>query len=50
VLFSLDQGNELMVPIEQEYCLVLFLSAFADLRAAMTQLQKSIELIKKDIA
>ena len=50
VLFSQDQGNELMVPVENEYCLVLFLSSFADLQKAMTQLATSIEQIKKDIA
>lgn len=50
VLFSLDQGNELMAPVEKEYCLVLFMSSFADLRVAMTELTRAIELIKKDIA
>jgi predicted regulator of Ras-like GTPase activity (Roadblock/LC7/MglB family) len=50
VLFSLDQGNELMVPVEKEYCLVLFLSSFADLQKAMTELKTAIEKIKLDIA
>ena len=50
VLFSLDQGNELMVPVSKDYCLVLFLSAFADLRTAMEELEKTTEAIKKDIA
>lgn len=50
VLFSQDQGNELMVPIENEYCIVLFLSSFADLHKALDELRKTIELIKQDIA
>jgi len=50
VLFSLDEGNELMVPVEKEYCLVLFLSAFADLQKAMMELQNTIEKIMKDIS
>jgi len=50
VLFSHDQGNELMVPIAKDYCLLLFLSSFADLKLAMAELARSIELIKQDIA
>lgn len=50
VLFSLDEGNELLVPVAKDYCLVFFLSSFADLRAAMAELAKSIELIKQDIS
>lgn len=50
VLFSLDQGNELMVPVDTEYCLVLFLSSFADIHKAMEELMKTIELIRQDIA
>lgn len=50
VLFSQDQGNELMVPVDKEYCLVLFLSSFADLQKAMSELKHTIANIKKDIA
>jgi predicted regulator of Ras-like GTPase activity (Roadblock/LC7/MglB family) len=50
VLFSHDQGNELMVPIANDYCLLLFLSSFADLKVARAELARAIELIKQDIA
>lgn len=50
VLFSRDQGTELMVPVEADYCLVLFLSSYADLKNAMDELKNALELIKKDIA
>lgn len=49
VLFSLDEGNELIVPVEPDYCLILFLSPYADLRNAMNGLEKAIVQVKKDI-
>jgi len=49
VLFSLDEGNELIAPISGEYCLLLFLSSFSNLADAMTNLRKAIELLRKDI-
>lgn len=49
VLFSLDEGNELIAPVSGDYCLLLFISSFADLNDAIAKLKKSIELIKKDI-
>lgn len=49
VLFSLDEGNELIVPVMGEYCLLLFLSAFASPLEAMTHLKKAVELLKQDI-
>ncbi len=49
VLFSLDEGNELIVPVMDDYCLVLFLSPLATLQDALTHLNKSVELLKKDI-
>ncbi len=49
VLFSLDEGTELVVPVAEEYCLMLFLSAYADLQAAREKLKTTIELLKKDI-
>jgi predicted regulator of Ras-like GTPase activity (Roadblock/LC7/MglB family) len=50
VLFSLDEGNELIAPVAGEYCLLLFLSAYADLRDAIAALKKAVELLKQDIA
>lgn len=49
VLFSLDEGNELIAPVAGEYCLLLFLSTYADVRAAIGALKKAVELLKKDI-
>ncbi len=49
VLFSLEEGNELLVPVMDDYCLILFLSSYADIRVAMQELTKTVELLKKDI-
>jgi len=49
VLFSLDEGNELIVPVEPDYCLILFMSPYTDIRLAMTELDKAIVLLQKDI-
>ena len=49
VLFSLDEGNELIAPVSGDYCLLLFLSSFSNLQNAMTNLEKAIVLLRKDI-
>jgi len=49
VLFSLEEGNELLVPVSGEYSLLLFLSAYANLQEAMGALKNAIVLLKKDI-
>ena len=49
VLFSHDEGSELIVPVDPDYCLILFLSSYADIRHAMTELDKATVLVKKDI-
>ena len=49
VLFSLDEGNELIVPVTDEYCLLLFLSTYANIHEAMTGLKKTVELLRRDI-
>ena len=49
VLFSLDEGNELIAPVGKEYCLILFMSSYSDIRQAIVEMNKSIELLKKDI-
>jgi len=50
VFFSLDKGKELVVPIEDEYCLVLLLSVYADFQVALNGAGSSIERLKKDIS
>ncbi|MFA5072809.1 MAG: roadblock/LC7 domain-containing protein [Nitrospirota bacterium] len=49
VLFSREDGNELVVPVAEEYCLLLFLSAYANIQDAMTELSHAIALLKQDI-
>ncbi len=49
VLFSLDEGNELIAPVSGDYCLLLFLSPFANLQEAMTALKKAVELLRKEV-
>lgn len=49
VLFSLDQGNELLAPVAADYCLLLFLSPYADIPAAVTAIKKAVELLKKEV-
>lgn len=49
VLFSLDEGNELIAPVGKDYCLILFMSSYSDIRQAMAEMMKAIELLKKDI-
>ncbi len=50
VLFSQEDGNELLAPVAEEYCLLLFLSAFSNVQESMTALTTAIERLKKDIA
>lgn len=48
VLFSHDQGNELLAPVATDYCVLLFLSPYADMKSAMSELSRAIELLKKE--
>jgi predicted regulator of Ras-like GTPase activity (Roadblock/LC7/MglB family) len=49
VLFSLDQGNELIVPVSGEYCLLLFLSTYSHVQDAMAGVKKTVDLLKKEV-
>ena len=49
VLFLKDEGNELVVPIGEDYCLLLFLSAFANLQEALAKLKEAINRLERDI-
>jgi predicted regulator of Ras-like GTPase activity (Roadblock/LC7/MglB family) len=49
VLFSLDAGNELMVPVSGEYCLLLFLSTYARVQDAMAAVKPGVELLEKEV-
>ena len=50
VFFSLDKGKELVVPVEDEYCLVLPLAVYADFQVALKGAGGAIEQLKKDIS
>ena len=50
VFISLDRGRELVVPVEDDYCLVLLLSVNADFREALKRAGAAIERLKKDIS
>jgi hypothetical protein len=49
VLFSLEEGNELMVPVAEDYCLLLFLSNFANVQEAIRRLKIAVQSLRKDI-
>ncbi len=49
VLFSLDEGNELLVEVSGEYCLLLFLSSYAHIRDAMNGIKAAVENLKKEM-
>ncbi len=50
VLFSLDKGQELVVPVADEYCLVLFLPVYANFRIALIKARSTVERLTKDIS
>lgn len=49
VLFSLEEGNELIVPVGGEYCLLLFLSSFASPQEALEHLAVAVQQLQKEI-
>jgi predicted regulator of Ras-like GTPase activity (Roadblock/LC7/MglB family) len=50
VLFSLDEGNELIVPVLKDYCLLLLLSPYANLQSAMKALGTTIDELIVEIS
>jgi len=50
VLFSLDEGIELMVPVSNDYCLLLLLSPYANLHGAMAALKTAIAELVVEIS
>ena len=50
VLFSLEDGNELMAPVLNDYCLLLLLSPYANLQNAMAGLKTAIEELIVEIS
>jgi predicted regulator of Ras-like GTPase activity (Roadblock/LC7/MglB family) len=50
VLFSLDEGNELIAPVLNDYCLLLLLSPYANLHGAMAALRTAIDELIVEIS
>jgi predicted regulator of Ras-like GTPase activity (Roadblock/LC7/MglB family) len=50
VLFSLDEGNELIAPVLKDYCLLLLLSPYANLQSAMKALGTTIDELIVEIS
>lgn len=49
VLFSLEEGIELIVPVAENYCVLLLLSAFANVQDAIASLKITVQRLRKDI-
>jgi len=49
VLFSLEEGMELIVPVLGDYCLLLLLSNFASVQDAIEGLKITVQRLRKDI-
>ncbi len=49
VLFSHDEGNELIVPVSGEYCLLVFLSTYTHIQDALSGTKSAAELLRKEI-
>ncbi len=50
VLFSMEEGNELMAPVLNDYCLLLLMSHYANLQSAMDGLKKTIDELIVEIS
>lgn len=49
VLFSVEEGTELVVPVSEEYCLLLFLSAYANLQEALERTRDAMKRLKAEV-
>ncbi len=49
VLFSHDEGNELIVPVSGEYCLLVFLSSYTYVHDALNRIKTAADLLRKEI-
>ena len=50
VLFSLDEGNQLIAPVMTDYCLLLLLSPYANINCAMKGLKTAIDELVVEIS
>lgn len=50
VMYSLDQRNELVIPIEEEYCLLLILSPITSIQECLYRAQGGLERLKREIS
>jgi predicted regulator of Ras-like GTPase activity (Roadblock/LC7/MglB family) len=49
VFFSLDERNELLVPVTNEYCLLLLLSVYGTVADSMAGLRKAAESLRNEL-
>lgn len=49
VLFSVSEGNELVVPVMDDYCLLLFMSPYANIREAISKAGDATEQLVQDM-
>ncbi len=49
VIFSHDEGNELIVPVSGEYCLLVFLSSYTYVKDALNGTKTAADLLRKEI-
>lgn len=49
VFFALDGGNELIVPVSGEYCLLVFLSYQVHFQDALISIKSVVELLRQEI-
>ena len=49
VMNSVDQRNELVIPVEDEYCILLILSAYATIQESLHGAKSSLEQLKIEI-
>ncbi len=49
VLFSHEEGNELIVPVSGEYCLLVFLSAYTHVQDALVGIESAADLLREEI-
>ncbi len=50
VFFSREEGNELLAPVLNDYCLLLLLSPYANLQSAMAALKTAIAELVVEIS
>ena len=50
VLFSLEDGNQLIAPVSNDYCLLLLLSSYANIQQAMARLRIAVDELITEVS